>query len=273
MVTHDNVTITADNKFFKIQTGSAVDKFTVDTDNGNTTIAGTLGVTGDLTASSDLTVTGNLIVNGTTTTVNSTVVTLDDPIITLGGNTAPASNDGKDRGVEFRYYDSTAKVELFGLDRSSLEYVFLTAATNTNEVHSGTDGDLRAGSLNLTGSGTSLDVDANANIDGTLTVDGQIISQVTSGAALVIPTTTKINNLNADLLDSMTTASANTATTVVARDSNGDFAANQITAASGVGAAAGFLGNASSADILKTARVITVDGVVDGMFRLMDLCM
>ena len=112
LVTHDNVTITADNKFFKIQTGSAVDKFTVDTDNGNTTIAGTLGITGDLTASSDLTVTGNLIVNGTTTTVNSTVVTLDDPIITLGGNTAPASNDGKDRGVEFRYYDSTAKVEL-----------------------------------------------------------------------------------------------------------------------------------------------------------------
>ena len=156
------------------------------------------------------------------------------------------------------------KLGFFGLDRSSLEYVFLTDATNSSEVHSGTDGDLRAGSLNLTGSGTSLDVDANTNIDGTLTVDGQIVSQVTSGAALVIPNTTKINNLNADLLDSMTTASAATATTIVARDSNGDFAANQITAASGVGAAAGFLGNASSADILKTARTITVDGVVDG---------
>ena len=100
------------------------------------------------------------------------------------------------------------KLGFFGLDRSSLEYVFLTDATNSSEVHSGTDGALRAGSLNLTGSGTSLDVDANANIDGTLTVDGQIISQVTSGPALVIPTTTKINNLNADLLDSMTTASA-----------------------------------------------------------------
>ena len=90
LVTHDDVTITADNKFFKVQNGSAADKFTVDTDNGNTTIAGTLGVTGDLTASSDLTVTGNLTVNGTTTTVNSTVTTLDDPIITVGGDTAPA---------------------------------------------------------------------------------------------------------------------------------------------------------------------------------------
>ena len=107
LVTHDNVTITADNKEFAIQNGSAVDKFTVDTDNGNTDIRGTLDVGGDVTAESNLTVTGNLTVNGTTTTVNSTVTTLDDPIITVGGDTAPSSNDGKDRGVEFRYYDGT----------------------------------------------------------------------------------------------------------------------------------------------------------------------
>ena len=256
LVTHDDVTITADNKFFKVQNGSAADKFTVDTDNGNTTIAGTLGVTGDLTASSDLTVTGNLTVNGTTTTVNSTVTTLDDPIITVGGDTAPASNDGKDRGVEFRYYDGSAKIGFFGFDRSAQQFAFLTSATNNSEVLTGTDGALRAGSLNLTGSGTSLDVDANANIDGTLTVDGQIISQVSSGPALVIPTTAKINNLNADLLDSMTTASANTASTVVNRDSSGNFAAGTITAA--------LTGNASTATTLETARTITVDGVVDG---------
>ena len=36
LVTHDNVTITADNKTFKIQNGSGADKFVVDTDNGNT---------------------------------------------------------------------------------------------------------------------------------------------------------------------------------------------------------------------------------------------
>jgi len=220
--------------------------------------------TGDATLHNTLTVGGDLVVNGTTTTVNSTVTTLDDPIITLGGDTAPASNDGKDRGVEFRYYDGSAKVGFFGFDRSSSQYTFLVDATNNSEIHSGTDAPLRAGSLNLTGSGTSLDVDANANIDGTLTVDGQIISQVTSGPALVIPTTNKINNLNADLLDSMTTASAATPTTVVNRDSSGDFAANIITVASGIGAAAGIQGNALTADTLKTARTITIDGVVDG---------
>ncbi|AHB80721.1 hypothetical protein S-MbCM25_086 [Synechococcus phage S-MbCM25] len=264
LVTHDNVTITANNKTFAIQNGSAANKLTVDTDNGNTDIRGTLDIGGDVTAESNLTVTGNLTINGTTTTVNSTVTTLDDPIITVGGDTAPASNDGKDRGVEFRYYDSSAKVGFFGYDRSANQFAFVVDATNSSEVLSGTDGALRAGSLNLTGSGTTLDVDANANIDGTLTVDGQIISQVSSGPALVIPTTNKINNLNADLLDSMTTASTATATTVVARDSSGDFAANIITVASGVGAAAGIQGNATTADALRTARTITVDGVVDG---------
>lgn len=220
--------------------------------------------TGDATLHNTLTVGGNLIVNGTTTTVNSTVTTLDDPVITLGGDTAPTSNDAKDRGVEFRYYDTSAKVGFFGLDRSSLEYVFLTAASNSSEVFTGTDGSLRAGSLRLTGTGTTLDVDANANVDGTLTVDGQIISQVASGPALVIPNTTKINNLNADLLDGFTTASTNTASTVVVRDASGNFAANILTVASGTGAGAGIQGNALTADTLKTARTITIDGVVDG---------
>ena len=215
-----------------------------------------MDVGGDLTAESNLTVTGNLTVNGTTTTVNSTVTTIDDPIITVGGDTAPASNDGKDRGIEFRYYDGTAKIGFFGFDRSAQQFAFLTSASNNSEVLTGTDGALRAGSLNLTGSGTALDVDANANIDGTLTVDGQIISQVSSGPALVIPTTAKINNLNADLLDSMTTASANTVSTVVNRDSSGNFAAGTITAA--------LTGNASTATTLQTARDIILEGVVTG---------
>ena len=157
------------------------------------------------------------------------------------------------------------KVGFFGFTRGSNEFRFLTDATNNSEVLTGTDSALRAASLLLTGSGTTLDVDSNANIDGTLTVDGQIISQLAQGTApFVVASTTKVVNLNADFLDGMSTHSSAQASSIVARDANGDFAANQITAASGVGAAAGFLGNASSADILKTARVITIDGVVNG---------
>ena len=270
--TQDAASLNATASALKSQGGLTVQKktwiggdFTVyDTGNGRNAFKIT-NSTGDATLHNDLTVGGNLIVNGTTTTVNSTVTTLDDPIITLGGDTAPASDDAKDRGVEFRYYDSSAKIGFFGFDNSSNQFAFLTDATNTSEVHAGTDGALRAGSLNLTGAGTSLDVDNNANIDGTLTVDGQGIFQIADGTApFVITSTTKVNNLNVDRLDNMTTASANTASTVVNRDASGDFAANQITAASAAGAGAGFLGNATSADAWKTARVLTLDGVVDG---------
>ena len=257
LTVNDQTIVKADNKFFKVQNAAGNDKFTVDTDNGNIVSAGELQVAGDTALQSDLVVTGNLTVNGTTTTVNSTVTTYDDPIVTLGGDTAPSSNDAKDRGVEFRYYDGTAKIGFFGFDRSSQQFAFLTSATNSSEVLSGTDGALRVGSLNVTGAGTSVDIDNNLNVDGTATVDGQIISQLASGTApFVVASTTKVSNLNADLLDGMTTATANTASTVVNRDGSGNFVAGTITAA--------LTGNASTATTLETARSIAVAGVVSG---------
>ena len=81
---------------------------------------------------------GDLTVGGTTTTINSTTVTIDDPIFTLGGDTAPSSDDNKDRGIEFRYHDGTsAKLGFFGYDDSSREFTAYVDATNTAEVFSG----------------------------------------------------------------------------------------------------------------------------------------
>ena len=265
LVVHDQVIVQADNKFFKVQNASAADKFTIDTDNGDTVSQGQLTVAGDVNAQSNLIVTGNLTVNGTTSTVNSTTVTIDDPVFTLGGDTAPASNDGKDRGIEFRYYDGSAKVGFFGFDRGTSEFAFMTAATNSSEVFSGTDGALRAGSLHVTGAGTSVDIDNNLNVDGTATVDGQIISQLPQGTApFVVASTTKVNNLNADLLDGLTTSATDTTGNSVVVRSSGDFSANQITVNSAAGSSAGIIGNASTADAWKTARTLTIDGVVDG---------
>lgn len=118
----------------------------------------TLGAgTGTTTVNNNLTVAGNLIVNGTTTTVNSTTVTIDDPIFTLGGDTAPASDDGKDRGIEFRWHNGTvAKVGFFGFDDSTGKLTFIPDATNVSEVFSGTIGEIDAtiAYTNVTGAPT-----------------------------------------------------------------------------------------------------------------------
>lgn len=99
---------------------------------------GALVVTGGAGIGKNLYVGGNLVVNGTTTTVNSSTVTIDDPVFTLGGDTAPATNDGKDRGIEFRWHDgSDPKLGFFGFDRSDYRFKFIQDATNASEVFTG----------------------------------------------------------------------------------------------------------------------------------------
>ena len=163
------------------------------TSNGITIGTATSGVpisighsTSEVTINDNLTITGNFTVNGTTTTVNSTTTTVDDPVFTLGGDTAPGSDDNKDRGIEFRYHDgSSARIGFFGYDDSASAFTFLTAATNSSEVFSGTIGNVTAG----VGTFASLDISGNIDIDGTSNLDAvdidgavQVDSTITVGA-------------------------------------------------------------------------------------------
>ena len=108
--------------------------------------------------------------------MNSTVVTIDDPIFTLGGDTAPTTDDNKDRGIEFRYYDSQARVGFYGwdenvtrLDGGTGGYSFLYNATNTSETFSGTDAYIKAGALSLT-----TNTPSSSSTTGTLVVTGGV---------------------------------------------------------------------------------------------------
>lgn len=125
----------------------------------------TIGLPNDVTIGNNLIVTGNLTVNGTTTTVNSTTMTVDDPIITLGGDTAPVADDNKDRGIEFRYFDTQARLGFMGYDDSAGTFVFLTAATNTSEVFSGTKGTIDA---NISGSNINAGTVSATYIDSAI---------------------------------------------------------------------------------------------------------
>ena len=170
-----------------------------------------------------------LTVNGTTTTTNSTTVTIDDPIFTLGGDSAPGSDDGKDRGIEFRYYDSSAKIGFFGYDNSADEFVYLTDVTNTSEVMAGTAGNISVGNVkssSLTsgrvvtaGANGLLEDNAGLTWDGTnLTTTGEYIGATLNisgagdvGGNFTVNTdkmTVTASNGNTDIAGTLTTAGA-----------------------------------------------------------------
>lgn len=95
---------------------------------------------------------GNLTINGTTTTVNSTVVTIDDPIFVLGGDTALSAPDGMDKGIVFQWHNGTdAKQGFFGYDSSANRFTFIEDATNASEVVSGAAANVKFGNALIDG--------------------------------------------------------------------------------------------------------------------------
>jgi hypothetical protein len=144
---------------------------------------------------------GNLQVNGTQTTINSTTVTVDDPIFVLGGDTAPESDDNLDRGIEYQWHNGTsAKLGFFGYDDSASEFVFIPDATDTSGVITGDLGAVAFKTLRLDGTTAStttsngaLTIAGGVGIGGQLNVAGttskftssQASSSTTSGAVVV----------------------------------------------------------------------------------------
>jgi hypothetical protein len=182
-------------------TGLTVNNLNID-DNTLSTTTGDLyldpGQTGAGSPTGNVVVYGNLNVMGTTTTIDSTTVTIDDPIFTLGGDQVPTADDNKDRGIEFKWHDgSTAMLGFFGYDDSAERFKFIADATNTSEVFSGAAGDVEFGNSlidSLTFSATNFTantvpwVDVNGDVgfldeDATSPygTEGQVIQMNASG--------------------------------------------------------------------------------------------
>ena len=136
---------------------------------------------------------GNLTVNGVQTTVNSTTVTIDDPVFTLAGDTAPGTNDGLDKGIEFRWYDTQARLGFFGYDLSDNRFKMIEDASLSAGVYSGTVSGVQFGnakltSLTLDGTGTGyaqngvLVTDSNDDVVyKTSGTDGHVLQVNASG--------------------------------------------------------------------------------------------
>lgn len=161
----------------------------------------TIGLPNNVTIGNDLTVTGDLTVNGTTTTVNSTVVSIDDPVMVLADGTS--SDDGLDRGVKFKYYDaasSTVKQGFFGFDGGASNggterFVFKKVISTDDDNLDAPWGDAEfnevyasklqsvSGNLTLEAAGSnSIVLNDTVDLNGSLDVSGAL----TLGTALAV---------------------------------------------------------------------------------------
>ena len=97
--------------------------------------------TSEVTVGDNLVVTGNLTVSGTTTTVNSSTVSIADPIFEIGES---GTDDNLDRGIKMKYNDGAARFAFMGFDDSDAKFTMINRATDTNNVFSGDIGTLKA---------------------------------------------------------------------------------------------------------------------------------
>lgn len=141
--------------------------------NGNMTIS-VLDGSGRLVLNSDVQI------NGTTTNVYSTVTNLKDPIFSLGGVTGPLVDDGKDRGIEFKWNTGgSTKTGFFGYKNALSRFVFIQSGVNIDEVYSGSYGNVQFGD----GYFTNLDL-SNGTISNAKVISGGDISIVSTSNSL-----------------------------------------------------------------------------------------
>ena len=156
---------------------------------GNLTVGGSLN-SDDITAST-VTINGNLTVTGTQTTVNSTTVSIADPIYQIGDD---ASDDNLDRGILFKYNSGGAKKGFFGMDDTDGAFMFIGDATDTSSVMSGSLGAAKFGAI--TGSSFS---------DGTVTI-GSFTTEGTGLGATDNDTSVPTSAAVKDYVDAQITA-------------------------------------------------------------------
>lgn len=136
------------------------------TGSGALIVSGGVGIAKDAYVGGNVVITGDLTVNGTTTTINSNIVSIDDPVIELGTSGVA---DSFDRGIIGLY--NTRKL-FFGWNNSANVFTFVpdaTVSTGSNIV-TGTAGKAVFGEI-VAGSNVTI----NNNTQSTNTTSGALV--------------------------------------------------------------------------------------------------
>ena len=205
-----------------------------------------------LSSAGTLTITGDLVVSGTTTTVNSTTVSIADPIFELGDGT---SDDNLDRGIKMKYNSSGAKIAFMGFDDTDGKFMMIPDATDTSSVFTGTVGTLKA---NLEGAVTG-DVTGNADTATALATARNIGGVSFDGTGAITPNEITVADESSDATCFMLFATAATGAIQPKTGTNVTF-----NSGTGLVTASGFSGNLTGT--LQTAAQgnITSVGALDG---------
>jgi hypothetical protein len=141
-----------------------------------------------------------------------------------------AGGSGPANGTSLTYTNSPNAIATSTIGSGSGSGV-VGGTTNSVQYN---DGSGFQGDANFTWNGSTLTVTGNTNISNLLNVSNTItasrlVSNIAIGTPpLTVTSTTKVVNLNADLLDGYDTSVASAATTVVVRDASANILANNV---------------------------------------------
>ena len=226
----------------------------------------TIGLPNDVEIGNNLTIGGNLTVNGTTTAVNSTVITLDDPVLMLADNTSSATSDGIDRGINFKWGNGSAVVDgFFGFDIQSQRFVFKpddSAESNSSDENFTTPwGDAQFGDIYGTGAALGNITIAVADDQTITTVSGNLVLDANTNVV-------QINSdldLNGDLDVSGTVTLANDLAVAHGGTGLSAFTGNAVTITNGAGSALGFVtGTLGQVVQFNASGVPVASAIIDG---------
>jgi hypothetical protein len=188
----DNVNIGANTRgtgAFTTLTSNGTTTFTSSTDSSSTAtgavqISGGVGIVKNLYVGGDTSIAGNLTVLGTTTTIQSTVTTLTDPVVAVGGLTDTGLVDAANRGVQTRYArDISSQVTSWTSDGSGSVVANLSVTAASLGFKTGDKINISgSGKTNLDGIGTVTAVGSNTV---TFTAPGLVTSATTANVATV----------------------------------------------------------------------------------------
>lgn len=216
-----------------------------------------------LSSAGTLTISGDLVVSGTTTTVNSTTVSIADPIFELGDGT---SDDNLDRGIKMKYNSSGAKIAFMGFDDTDGKFMMIPDATDTSSVFTGTVGTLKA---NLEGNVTGA-VTGNADTATALATGRNIGGVSFDGTGAITPENITVADESSDATCFMLFATAATGAIQPKTGTNVTFNSGTgiVTATGFSGALTGTLqtaaqGNVTSVGALDGGSITSNFGTID----------